>query len=177
MGWYYEFPSRADMVRELSKGAIVHRVVGSRLYTVRDYTDRDGQARRAIAVYLMAADSRNPPHCSHGYKPMDESMGPCFYDCPLAFLDIAQPAPTDAYAQEWRAKVRTQRAEQAAKRAQVRALAVGQTIDLVPGCKPPRVRIASVKPLRGYDDSGRLYRISPRHIATATEGAQSCLAI
>jgi hypothetical protein len=40
-----------------------------------------------------------------GYKDMDESCGPCYYDCPLAFLDEAT-APDNDFANDWRGKVR-----------------------------------------------------------------------
>ena len=40
-----------------------------------------------------------------GYKPIDESMGPVYHDCPLSLLDQADP-PTSEYATEWRTRVR-----------------------------------------------------------------------
>lgn len=40
-------------------------------------------------------------------KVMDEHSGPCFYDCPVGFLDIADPLDARiTYAQAWRSKVR-----------------------------------------------------------------------
>ena len=40
-----------------------------------------------------------------GYKPIDESMGPCYHDCPVSLLDKADPATTE-YAIRWRERVR-----------------------------------------------------------------------
>ena len=40
-----------------------------------------------------------------GYKPIDESMGPCYHDCPISLLDKADP-PLAGYATEWRQQVR-----------------------------------------------------------------------
>tara|TARA_R110000744_G_scaffold121769_1_gene226549 strand:+ start:327 stop:662 length:336 start_codon:yes stop_codon:yes gene_type:complete len=39
-----------------------------------------------------------------GYKPVDESMGPCHWDCPVSLIDQADP-PTTEYATNWRNKV------------------------------------------------------------------------
>lgn len=39
-----------------------------------------------------------------GYKPIDESMGPCYHDCPVSLLDQADQ-PTTEYATGWRNKV------------------------------------------------------------------------
>ena len=39
-----------------------------------------------------------------GYRPIDESMGPCYHDCPLSLLDQADQ-PTTEYATGWRNKV------------------------------------------------------------------------
>ena len=41
-----------------------------------------------------------------GYKLMDESMGPNYYDCPLRLLDMASDPMPGTYAADWRAKVR-----------------------------------------------------------------------
>jgi MinD superfamily P-loop ATPase len=41
------------------------------------------------------------------YKDMDESCGPCYYNCPLAFIAIAKESNAEpgAYAKTWREKV------------------------------------------------------------------------
>ena len=36
-----------------------------------------------------------------GYKPIDESMGPVYWDCPVSLIQQADP-PTTEYATEWR---------------------------------------------------------------------------
>ncbi len=43
-----------------------------------------------------------------GYKAVDESMGPCYYDCPQSVIDAAGPTESK-YAQEWRAEVKIAR--------------------------------------------------------------------
>jgi hypothetical protein len=39
-----------------------------------------------------------------GYKPIDESMGPCHWDCPITLIQQADP-PTTQYATDWRNQV------------------------------------------------------------------------
>ena len=39
-----------------------------------------------------------------GYKPIDESMGPCYWDCPVSLIKQADPATTE-YAAKWRKAV------------------------------------------------------------------------
>ena len=36
-----------------------------------------------------------------GYKAIDESMGPCYWDCPVSLIQQADPPTTD-YATKWR---------------------------------------------------------------------------
>lgn len=53
-----------------------------------------------------------------GYKPMDESMHPYFYSCPLSYLELTQQyAPTDDNSKTWRAMVREYHANKGLKRA------------------------------------------------------------
>ena len=39
-----------------------------------------------------------------GYKAIDESMGPCYWDCPVSLIQQADP-PTTEYATKWRNEV------------------------------------------------------------------------
>lgn len=57
-----------------------------------------GQKFRFIRCHLLEQNAR----FGWGYKPMDESAGPCYYSCPLQFLDMA-PEVLDA---AWRQQVR-----------------------------------------------------------------------
>ena len=47
-------------------------------------------------VVLTATDGRE-----FGYKDMDETMGPGYYDCPIGILKLLSPTD-NAYAKEWR---------------------------------------------------------------------------
>ena len=50
-----------------------------------------------------------------GYKDVDESMGPYYYDCPAKVLKVADDA-TSKYAKEWREGVATYREQRKARR-------------------------------------------------------------
>lgn len=63
-----------------------------------------------IGLDLMAGGGKNQ---GWGYKDMDETVGPGYYDCPITYLDKAS-APT-GYAIEWRQKVREHHAAMSAR--------------------------------------------------------------
>lgn len=84
--------------------AIEHCVRGNVLWTVhviREVTTH-AEVARFIGCFLL----RSNPGYGWGYKDMDESMGPCYYSCPLGYLDMV-PCPDNVpYAKAWREKVR-----------------------------------------------------------------------
>lgn len=90
---------------------IASRVIGSRLWFLAEHRAGAHAGRKWIGLTLI--------ECRHGsaaIKSMDESCGPCYYDCPLSFLERAD-APVGPYAGPWRDKVRAFHAERRAKRA------------------------------------------------------------
>lgn len=169
MGWSFSCnpcDDRAATIRELTTDPAHHNTLdfsarGNHLWTVKEYTKESGETARYICLFLLQGGGRGS---GWGYKDITESMGPFKTDCPLRFFDMV-PEPPNDYGREWRERVRAAHVQTSAKRQYIAALAVGQTVDLVPGCKPARVTVSSIKPLRGYGDDGRLYRINPRHIA------------
>ena len=46
---------------------------------------------------------QNKEWYNFGYKDMDESMGPAYYDCPKSILDLLSPTEYE-WAKEWRAQ-------------------------------------------------------------------------
>jgi len=140
----------------LTARCLAHACVGNVLWTVWEHRRANGATERYIGCDLMAGQRGY----GWGYKDMCESMGPCYYSCPLKYLDLA-PEPEGPYAKGWRAKVREHHARLAATNAKLRDLKVGDTIPLV-GCKVPEVTIVSVRPLRGTYGGAR-YRI-PRKV-------------
>lgn len=133
MGWYYGVnQSRADVIAELTP-ACEARDNGGTFKTLRKYTSgntlwtvHESNGERWIGCYLLSKSGG-----SWGYKPMEECMGPNYYSCPLAFLEMA-PQPAGPYAGAWRDSVRKYHAERNAKlalrrqqRAQLRSWGIG----------------------------------------------------
>ena len=93
-----------------------------------------------------------------GYKDMDESMGPSYYNCPLSYLDL-----TPAINHEWRESVRLYHGYRG-------KLQVGEKVVLNSRCKFPWVTISCVKPLSGRCPDGNLYKISRKNIIGVYNG-------
>lgn len=93
---------------------LAHRAIGNRLWFLAQTRAGERAGRKWIGLTLI--------DCRHGeaaIKSMDESVGPCYYDCPLAFLDQAD-APVGPYAGSWREQVQAFHASRIAKRAAIR---------------------------------------------------------
>jgi hypothetical protein len=185
MGWYgaYEWQSRGDVIRALNapKGEydeahsklVKAASVGSNLWQVRELV-KTGE--RCIILHMIQGGKRE----GFTYKPVEETMGPYQYSCPLSYLDLApQPLGPDGkpheWSEKWRAGVREYHAAKAAKRALARGLKVGSKVRLVEGISAGGVKIggevvevSSVKPLRVRSKVGVL-RVSPKHIAGVVE--------
>lgn len=56
-------------------------------------------------VFLTSTDSKD--YFNFSYKEMDETVGPCYYDCPKGILDLLTPTESE-WANNWRAKCREQ---------------------------------------------------------------------
>lgn len=125
MGWLFGWNTRKELADHLISGNGVHTIKhcfkGNNLWAVQEYTHNDvdwegkpnpkaGQTVRFIALYLIRGRDRCNPRTGRydpdgwGYKDMDESAGPYYFNCPLSYLDMV-PDP-GGYATEWRAKVR-----------------------------------------------------------------------
>ena len=114
MGWYFSPQSRSELIAELiapqetervSAKVIAHTLRGNVLWSVVELTakvegvHRDlapGQSLRYIRCDLLERSGNQ-----WGYKPLDESMHPYYYSCPLSYLDLAPEQSAD-----WRAGVR-----------------------------------------------------------------------
>lgn len=111
MGWSYGYNNRCakDVHREIldpafwgdSLKVVRHAATsyGRHLWLVCEKPD----GARFIALFLI-----NGNDGGWGYKDMTEDMGPCYYDCPLAFLDMVPEANA-----RWREKVRAHHAARA----------------------------------------------------------------
>jgi len=93
---------------------LAHRAIGNRLWFLAQ--TRLGEHAGRIWIGLTLIDSRRG---EVAVKSMDETVGPYYFDCPLAFLDRADP-PVGPYAGPWREQVRAFHARRAARRAAIR---------------------------------------------------------
>lgn len=101
MGWYFT-PSatRAQVIAELNRegNTVRHCLRGNVLWSVRL---SESTGRLYIGCDLL---QREPGGNGWGHKPMDESVGPYYFDCPLAYLRAADP-PINSTAVRWRRAV------------------------------------------------------------------------
>ena len=74
-----------------------HSLRGNCLWRIVEVT-KEGKTTLVITLDLLKKSREG-----WGYKGMDESCGPCYYNCPLGFLKEV-PCPNQ-YVAEWRAKV------------------------------------------------------------------------
>jgi hypothetical protein len=152
MGWDFGPETRSQLVARLRQGAIASRLVGNRLWAV----ERGPSDTPIICCYLLATKKGRA-----GYKDLTESMEPYYYDCPLALLDLAPVAH-----ESWRDKVRVYHLENKQKRARRKHVKCGDTVELTKEYGSLRLVVTSTKPLLGTGvETGKTYRIGPRHIA------------
>jgi hypothetical protein len=117
MGWSYGYGStRMDEANQATAGfdhkdsqgnvtgrteLIKRTFVGNTLYSLHRVTRLDGTPDMVFAAVTLLQRSSD----GWGHKCMDESMGPCFYDMPVGWLDELTE-PMNDYARAWREKVR-----------------------------------------------------------------------
>jgi len=96
MGWYYTYgASKKRIIEEICEGwkneatgsgnVILKKCVrGNVLWTLNEVTGADGTKTKLIGCHLIGSSDGD-----WGYKPMDESMGPCYWSCPEEYLNEA----------------------------------------------------------------------------------------
>jgi len=105
MGWHYNWDSKEKLIDHITEEyhtfkTLRHSVRGDVLWALHRSTLTNGETWRFIGCYLLNKDHAD----GWGYKPMDETMGPFYYNCPKTYLRDASP-PVNQTAANWRAKV------------------------------------------------------------------------
>lgn len=113
MGWYFSRQTRDQLIQELIEPQESERARSEVLaHTRRDnvlWSVVQVTAKQAGVLDLAAGDSTTYIRCDllkrsggeWGHKPMDESMHPYYYSCPLRYLEMASERCA-----EWREGVR-----------------------------------------------------------------------
>ncbi|MGB3749205.1 MAG: hypothetical protein WA961_13460 [Rhodanobacter sp.] len=126
MGWYFSRQTRDQLIRELIRPqesecarseVIAHTLRGNVLWSVVRVT-----AKQAGVLDLAEGESTTFIRCDllqgsggeWGHKPLDESMHPYYYSCPLRYLDMAPVRSS-----EWREGVRVYHEQRRTRRASV----------------------------------------------------------
>lgn len=117
MGWLFCEDSKQDLVKRFqapdfySEGykALKHRLVGNQHWSLVEAPD----GRKFITLEIISSSGGQ-----WGYKGMDESVGPAYYDCPVSFLNEADE-PRNEFASQWREKVMAKKARPAYASGQV----------------------------------------------------------
>ena len=121
-------------------------VRGNVLWSVIDHTNPEKKTSRFIACFLMRKDG----DYGWGYKDIEESCGPCYYSCPLSYLDI-----TPVASGSWREQVRAYH-----KKRQGCKVKVGDKVELHPNTSNiESVIIFQLRPLVAFYCGGR-YKIA-----------------
>ncbi len=158
MGWTSstQWPNQSSMIKyliseERSGGKlkhIAHQCKGNILWTVWKHEE---SGKSWIECDLI----RKFGYEEYGYKDMEESMHPYFYNCPLSYLEMAN----DGIHPVWREMVKAHWANLKA----IRALKRGSQVFLKWDNVNP-VTIANTRPLRGTY-KGVYYRLKAKQLA------------
>ncbi len=103
MGWYGIYGAKPkdivlDVLRDLGDSVVDHKTTcyGRHLWVLAKLRSTN---KSFISLYLI--EKRDSEWM---YKPMDETMHPYYYDCPLSLLNAADE-PINESSQRWREKV------------------------------------------------------------------------
>lgn len=150
---------------QVSGVCLAHSVRGKCLWTVWEVkkvflaSNKPPVIHRFIGLDLLSKDG------TYGYKDMEESVHPYYYDCPLKYLDMVP----EVASQEWRDGVRAYHAKKNAKA----KIAVGDTVKLVNTTIPSVVIVEKRGRQLIGSYAGRIYRVPPRMIGEVIKGAEN----
>lgn len=167
MGWTIGFDTtRKDVIRQRTQNStnrdgttftcLRKTTRGNILWTVWEIRLIDGATDRYIGCDILGTDGEG----NWGYKDMCESMGPCYYTCPVSYFALVPVAN-----QEWRDQVMANRFRG--------SLAVGDQFSIRPGFTiQGTMTVKTLRPLRAvHNESGCSYRIPRKIIGEITQRA------
>lgn len=109
------------VLRSTVKGSTYYAAVKK----VKFATEADAETNEVFGVVVLTRTNINEPY-NFSYKEMDETCGPCYYDCPNVIIDLLSNTDNE-YANEWRDKCRENTSEKSSPYA-LKNLKVGTRI-------------------------------------------------
>ena len=165
MGYLSYTTSKAGLIKDLKaeNNALKWSLVGNNLWGLFEHTEQDElqgygkEGDKFIVLFKIQSFGKG----DYGYKVMDESQHPYYYDCPLTFLKEANTPCA-----EWRAEVYKHHARKKEVRDLTKNIKVGDIVPLRLSTVK-EVQITCVAPLKGRcTKTGILYRIPKTYVAT-----------
>lgn len=158
MGWdFTQNSSKKDIINEIKYDfkttLIKYQVKNNIMWMIIKNTNTND---KYIACALL---SYNKTINGWGYKLLDESMHPFYYDCPLEYLN-----ETTQTNQEWRKKVIAYYEHKQQLKNYLNNIKKGDIIKLQ-NCQINELTVISTKPLLGFYN-GKTYSIPKKYIVT-----------
>lgn len=123
-----------------------YKLNGKELWAIMEPQKTDTQQTNFLEVFVLEKSNG-----VWGYKNMDESMGPYYYNCPQAFIDMVPVAN-----QEWRDQRVKWLADKTKTKTLKNSINVGDTVKLTNGWE---LEVKSLVPFVGENADGTKYRI------------------
>lgn len=158
MGWTYTHKDEGESVKEFFSKEFGYanekrktRVLDCAVVCLREaylaFEDMNlVDGTREVFAIVCALDYRPLDHWNFGYKDMDETMGPYYYNCPERILNLLTPTDNE-YALKWRRKCReaVERRKKVAKIKNGDILEFEEPIVFQNGCKIRQLQVKDKK--------------------------------
>lgn len=102
-----------------------HSVKGGRLWVLLQYNEGDKKGDVFVALYLLQKDGSE-----WGYKDMDDTCGPYYYDCPISFINrtVDSGRALKSNTTAWHDQVRAYHAKSRERRKNAASMRAGMKI-------------------------------------------------
>lgn len=91
-----------EVIKSSMVGSIYYAAAKHTEYYFNKYNDGVDSGKVFAIVCITSVDNKDP-YYNFSYKDMDETVGPCYYDCPLSILKLLTTTDSE-FANEWRNK-------------------------------------------------------------------------
>lgn len=116
-----------NSTHKVLKSSIKGSIYYAALKYTEDFIEKYPNYKDAVfAVVIITSVDNKDPYFNFSYKDMDESMGPCFYDCPLSILNLLTPTDSE-FANQWRdtCRIRNKKLKEG-----LSSMSIGSTIEI-----------------------------------------------